>query len=110
MPDTKTKNNLWVTLGLIAAIVVLFIFSLMVGNTKFSEGEEGFGGTDGAATEIIEEENKDYKPWFDNLFAPAGEIESGLFAMQAALGAGLLGYSIGWYRGKSKYRGESEKS
>ncbi len=40
--------------------------------------------------------NKDYEPWFESLWKPpSGEIESLLFASQAALGAGVIGYYIG---------------
>jgi cobalt/nickel transport protein len=33
---------------------------------------------------------------------PSDEIESLLFALQAALGAGFIGYYIGYKRGKTK--------
>ena len=36
----------------------------------------------------------------DGLTGPAGEVESGLFALQAALGAGVLGYVLGRLRGR----------
>jgi cobalt/nickel transport protein len=34
---------------------------------------------------------------------PSGEIESLLFALQAAIGAGILGYFFGYYRAKKSY-------
>lgn len=40
--------------------------------------------------------NPDYEPWFSSLYEPAsGEIESLLFAVQAALGAGVAGFILG---------------
>ena len=46
-------------------------------------------------------------PWFSSFFEPAsGEIESLLFASQAALGAGIVGYYIGATRTKHKMREE----
>ena len=37
-----------------------------------------------------------YKPWFAPLFEPpSGEIASLLFALQAALGAGVIGFWLG---------------
>jgi cobalt/nickel transport protein len=53
--------------------------------------------------------NPGYKPWFKSFFEPAsGEIESLLFASQAALGAGVVGYAIGLYKGRSQQRKREE--
>lgn len=60
-----------------------------------------FSGSDGLARQAIGEQQPAYKPWFQAIWAPSSpEIESGLFALQAALGAGLLGYIIGYLDGK----------
>ena len=59
------------------------------------------------AEAAISEINPDYKPWFSSFFEPAsGEIESLLFASQAALGAGIVGYYIGATRTKHKMKEE----
>ena len=43
----------------------------------------------------------DYEPWFSPLYEPpSGEIESALFALQAALGAGVLAYYFGLRKGR----------
>ncbi len=48
------------------------------------------------AETAITEINPDYEPWFSSLYEPAsGEIESLLFAVQAALGAGVAGFILG---------------
>ncbi|MGP4007746.1 energy-coupling factor ABC transporter substrate-binding protein, partial [Streptomyces sp. 4N124] len=53
--------------------------------------------TDTAITEI----EPDYEPWFSPLYEPpSAEIESGLFALQAAIGAGALAYYFGVRRGR----------
>ncbi len=55
-----------------------------------------FKGTDDQATEAIAESRPGYEPWFQPLWKPpSDEVESLLFALQAALGAGFLGYAIG---------------
>ncbi len=55
-----------------------------------------FGGADGEAEEAIAEIDPDYEPWAESLFEPAsGEIESLLFALQAAIGAGIVGFVLG---------------
>lgn len=98
---THSRRDLAINMTIIAVIVALFGISMWLGNHYFT-GEEAFAGTDAAATEAIEATG--YQPWFTHLFKPgSGEIESGLFALQAAIGAGVLGFVLGWYRCKSKY-------
>lgn len=46
--------------------------------------------------EMILQTHPDYEPWFQPILEPAsGEIESLLFALQAAAGAGVLGFALG---------------
>ncbi|HVI51818.1 MAG TPA: energy-coupling factor ABC transporter substrate-binding protein [Candidatus Sulfotelmatobacter sp.] len=53
-----------------------------------------FEGSDDQGTTAIEQTG--YKPWFQPIWTPPSpEIESLLFALQAAFGAGILGYVIG---------------
>ena len=60
------------------------------------EAPEAFAGADGKAQEAIIALAPDYEPWFSPLFEPpGGEVESLLFALQAALGAGFLGFWLG---------------
>ena len=55
-----------------------------------------FGGADGAAMELVTQQDPDYVAWADPVLEPAsGEIESLLFALQAAAGAGVLGFMLG---------------
>ena len=57
------------------------------------------GGSDAAATAQLEEAG--HEPWFEPLMPPAGgEIESGLFALQAGLGGLALGYVFGRLKGR----------
>ena len=58
------------------------------------------GGTDNQAQGVIEEIAPDYQPWFESLFTPGGGSERLLFALQAALGAAVIGYYVGSVRGK----------
>ncbi len=61
-----------------------------------------FGGADGLAEEAITENNPWYEQWFEPIIEPAsGEIESMLFATQAAIGALLIGYYFGFKKGRA---------
>lgn len=60
-----------------------------------------YEGADGQAQAAIEETG--YEPWFQPLWSPpSGEVESLIFALQAALGAGVLGYVLGRRHGRKK--------
>jgi len=86
------KNLILILLVVLLAIVPLFM----------NRGAE-FGGADGQAEEVITQINPDYQPWFSSVWEPpSGEIESLLFALQAALGAGFIGYYIGYVRGRKQ--------
>lgn len=86
---------------LLAVVIILFIAPLVMYN-GYGEDEGYFGGADDQAVEAIEETG--YEPWFSsNLWEPpSGEIESLLFALQAAIGALIIGYAFGYWRGQSK--------
>ncbi|SFF98101.1 cobalt/nickel transport protein [Desulfotomaculum arcticum] len=87
-------------LVLIGIVVLLAVIPLFIQN-----GAE-FGGSDDQAESVIAEMNPNYEPWFSSFWEPpSGEIESLLFCLQAALGAGFIGYFVGYYKGK-KNRGE----
>ena len=88
---------------LLAAVVVIAVLPLIL---PLPGGlAEPFAGADAQAQTAIIAANPDYQPWFRPLWEPpSGEIESLLFALQAALGAGLLGYYLGLRRGESQRR------
>lgn len=85
------KNNFIMLLIAVALIVIPLVLK---------PGAE-YGGADGQAEDAITEISPDYKPWFSSLYEPpSGEIESLLFATQAALGAGIIGYYLGSRKAK----------
>ncbi len=91
------KKNL-LLLGLVAA--------LAIGPLAYHGSNAGFNGSDGQAQELIAEAHPTYQPWATPFWTPPSkEIESLLFALQAAIGAGLLGYYFGRRRGLAEAKG-----
>ncbi|GAA0908892.1 energy-coupling factor ABC transporter substrate-binding protein [Streptomyces thermoalcalitolerans] len=91
----NTRTNLLLLLAVVALAVLPLVLGL--GDHK----EEPFTGADAEAETVITELEPDYEPWFSPLYEPpSGEIESALFAVQAALGSGVLAYYFGLRRGR----------
>jgi cobalt/nickel transport protein len=83
--------KLWQKNTLLILIIVLIAASplLLLKNAEFS-------GADGEAEKAITEIDPEYVPWAEPILEPAsGEIESLLFALQAAIGAGVVGFILG---------------
>ena len=92
--------------NLILIVIVVLIAVIPLVFLKDAE----FGGADGLAEEVITEIAPDYEPWYNSLLEPAsGEIESLLFALQAALGAGVVGFVLGRVTGKKPEKTEKAK-
>jgi len=90
------KNFLLVVLVIALAVAPLFI-----------KRDAEFSGADALAEKAITKINAGYKPWFSPLWEPpSSEIETFLFALQAAVGAGFIGYYIGYVRGRKKRNSE----
>lgn len=90
-------RNLLLTVGVVLLVTIPLA---LLGNTEFS-------GTDNAGSGVIEEIDEGYTPWFESLWEPpSGEIESLLFCVQAAIGAGICGFVLG--RISRKPKGEND--
>jgi len=87
----RMKARSWL---LWAAIVLLSVLPLCLTSTP--PGADLFGGSDDRARQAIGTIAPHYRPWFAPVFEPASsEIASLLFALQAAIGAGVIGYWLG---------------
>ncbi|WP_251066706.1 energy-coupling factor ABC transporter substrate-binding protein [Streptomyces sp. ISL-36] len=93
------SRNAKINALLLLVVAALAVVPLLLGLGDHKE--EPFTGADAEAETAITEIDPDYKPWFSPLYEPpSGEIESALFSLQAALGAGVLAYYFGLRRGR----------
>lgn len=92
MKQSNKKNLLLVLLIVVIAISPLIFI-----------GDSEFEGADDQAGDIIAVINPDYEPWAEPLWEPpSGEVESMLFSLQVAIGAGAIGYILGTFKEKKK--------
>jgi cobalt/nickel transport protein len=92
-PKSMAVKNI-ILLAIVGALIILPL--LLQRNAEF-------GGADGQAEKVITELRPGYKPWFQSIWEPpSGEIESLLFALQAAIGSGVVCYYLGYSRGRKK--------
>ena len=90
--------KLWMKNTLLAILTLMIVVTPLI----FNKDAE-FAGADGMAEEAVNELASDYVPWYESFWEPpSGEVESLLFALQAAIGAGILGFGIGKFTSNKK--------
>jgi cobalt/nickel transport protein len=95
----KLSINTW----LLGGAVILSMAPVLI-----YQGKE-FKATDSINITAIEQVNPGYKPWFEPVIKPSGgEIETFLFATQAAIGSGVVCYILGLYKGRTERRKTDE--
>lgn len=78
--------------------IILIIIAVMLAIYPLAMSSGDFVGADDKAKDAISEVSPNYVPWFKSLWEPpSSEVESLLFALQAAIGAGFIGYFFGRY-------------
>jgi len=83
--------------------VVIFASVFLIQNAKIQAnakpGQENWQGSDDMGSAAIEATG--YTPWIAPLWTPPStEVESLLFSIQSGIGALVIGYFFGYYRGK----------
>lgn len=97
-----TKNTKTVLILLIAAVLIAVVplFAL--------KGAE-FGGSDNAGSEMVDEINGEYEPWFTPVLETAlggelpGEVESLVFCIQTGIGVGVIAFLMGRFVERRKW-------
>lgn len=76
--------------------ILLLISLLLIVGPLILNKNAGFLGSDDQAEQMINKIDSNYVPWFNSLWEPpSSEVESFIFAGQAAIGAGFIGFFIG---------------
>src|SRR5208337_2820984 len=86
-----------------AVVVIVFTAVFLIQNANIQAnakpGQETWQGSDDMGSAAIEATG--YTPWIQPLWTPPStEVESLLFSIQSGLGAFVIGYFFGFYRGK----------
>jgi cobalt/nickel transport protein len=94
----KIKLEL-LTLGVTVLFIAAFAY---VSSTQDHE----WSGADSQAEGVISIlTGGTYVPWFQSIYTPpSSEIESLLFALQAAIGSLIIGYFLGYYRAMARIK------
>ena len=88
------NKNMKIYIAGFAIIAIFVVVVLAWGNAN----GQGFGGADDGAEDVIGEVDPDFVQWTKGIWGDyelPGETESLLFAVQAAIGAIIIGYFIG---------------
>lgn len=102
-----SKNKKTVLILLMVAILLAVIPFVVMRNAEF-------GGSDDAASQIVEEISPDYEPWAAPILEKAtggelpGEIESLLFCIQTGIGVGIIAFFLGRFYERKKHQNKED--
>ncbi|MDI9633408.1 MAG: cobalt transport protein CbiN [Methanolinea sp.] len=90
----------------ILAVVAVVSFCVLFLVTGPAPGEAEFSGTDTVGSAKVSELSgiplEEFHPLVPQWEPPSGEVESGLFALQAAAGGIVVGWVFGYWKGQKR--------
>ncbi len=79
--------------------IIIILFIVLIPFLVVSSKE--FAGVDAQIEGVLGNINPQYIPWFNPVLPElSGEMETFLFSVQAGFGAGVVGYVLGYLRGR----------
>lgn len=93
---------------LVVAVVLIAVIPLFA-----LKGAE-FGGSDDAGSQMVEEIQGEYTPWFTPVLETAlggeipGEVESLVFCIQTGIGVGIIAFFMGRLVERKKWQKQDE--
>lgn len=102
-----SKNRKTVLLLVVAVV-------LIAGIPLFALKGAEFGGSDDAGSQMVEEIQGEYTPWFTPVLETAlggeipGEVESLVFCIQTGIGVGIIAFFMGRLVERKKWQKQDE--
>lgn len=94
--------------GWILNLILLAVVVALAASAFILSPDSEFAGADNQALKVIGELAPNYQRWFVPFWEPPGpEMQSLLFALQASLGAGIIGYAVGYWSARRHQENEA---
>jgi cobalt/nickel transport protein len=90
----------------VLAILVIVGFCAMFLYTSSIMTDAEFSGADTKGSSLVSEitgkSEEEFQPLIGQWTPPSGEIEAGIFSLQAAIGGIMVGWVFGYWKGQKK--------
>lgn len=92
---------------IIAGMLIVIFFMILVPLFALKDAE--FGGSDDAGSQVVEEIQGEYEPWFTPVLETLlgkelpGEVESLMFCLQTGIGVGIIAFILGRFVERKKW-------
>ena len=97
---------------ILAAVAIVVFVGVFLATAMLNPDAE-FGGSDGEGSGVISEitgiPEEEFEPLVPQWEPPSGEIESGLFALLAAIGGIVVGYGFGQWSSQRRQSAASTR-